>query len=45
MNEHYELFWRKHDLMYTTPNKPQTKAKEIAKLLWEKFIAQVGITC
>ncbi len=44
-NNDYELFWSKHDLMSNIQNKQKLKAKEIAKLLWEEFIAQVGITC
>jgi hypothetical protein len=44
-NNDYELFWSKHDLMSNTQNKQKLDPKEIAKLLWEEFIAQVGITC
>ena len=40
----YELYWAKHDLMSHDRNKQQLKAKDIAKLLWGKFIEQVGIT-
>jgi len=44
-NNDYELFWSKHDMMSNTQNKQKLEAKEIAKLLWEEFIVQVGITC
>ncbi len=43
-HDDYELFWSKHDLMSHDRNKQQLDAKEIAKLLWEEFIEQVGIT-
>jgi hypothetical protein len=45
-HDDYELFWSRYDMMSNnTQHKPQLKAKDIAELLWEEFIGQVGISC
>lgn len=39
----YSLFWTKRNVMYGREKTKPMKAKEIAELLWDEFIDQVGI--
>jgi len=42
-HDDYRLFWTKRNMMYTREEPKPMDAKEIADVLWDEFIGQVGI--
>ena len=42
-HDDYNLFWAKPNMMFTQEKPKPIDGKEIAELLWDEFIGQVGI--